>query len=69
VPPPRKIPQRTSAFGRLRGPITAMLAAEPGIPARQAWERLLDEHDADVAYATVRDYITRLRASTPGQET
>ena len=67
VPPPRKTPQRTSALDRLRDPIKALLTAEPGLPVRQAWERLLDEHDAGVSYATVRDYVTRLRAGTPGQ--
>jgi TniQ len=70
VPPPRKTPQRTSALDRLRDPIIAMLAAEPGLPVRQVWEQLLDQHDADVSYATVRDYAMRLRAAgTPDQET
>ena len=68
VPPPRKTPQRTSALGRLHDPIMAMLTAKPGLPVRQVWERLLDEHDAGVSYATVRDYVMRLRADTPGQE-
>jgi hypothetical protein len=44
-----------------------MLTTEPGMPIRQVWERLLDEHDGDVSYATVRDYLTRLRAGIPGQ--
>jgi hypothetical protein len=69
VPPPRKTPQRTSALDRLHDPIMAMLTAEPGLPVRQAWERLLDEHDVGVSYATVRDYVMRLRAGTPGQGT
>ena len=67
VPPPRKTPQRTSALDRLHDPITGMLTTEPGMPIRQVWEQLLDEHDADVSYATVRDYVTRLRAGIPGQ--
>jgi hypothetical protein len=67
VPPPRKTPQRTSALGRLHDPITGMLTTEPGMPVRQVWERLLDEHDAGVSCATVRDYVTRLRAGIPGQ--
>ena len=69
VPPPRKTPQRTSALDRLRDPIMTMLSAEPGLLVRQVWERLLDEHDAGVSYATVRDYVTRLRAGTPDQGT
>jgi hypothetical protein len=65
VPPPRRTPQRTSALDRLHDPIMAMLTAEPGLLVRQVWERLLDEHDAGVSYATVRDYVMRLRASIP----
>ncbi len=67
VPPSRKTPQRASALGRLHDPIMAMLTAEPSLPVRQVWERLLDEHDAGISYATVRDYVMRLRAGTPGQ--
>jgi hypothetical protein len=67
VPPSRKTPQRASALGRLHDPIMAMLTAEPGLSVRQVWERLLDEHDAGISYATVRDYVMRLRAGTPGQ--
>jgi hypothetical protein len=66
VPPRRKqVPLRGYTLDPLHEAITAMLAAEPGLPARHVWERLLDEHDADVSYATVRDYI-RLRAGIPG---
>jgi hypothetical protein len=67
VPPPRKTPQRTSALGQLHKPIIAMLTTEPGLPVRQVWERLLDEHDAGVSYTTARDYVMRLRAGVPGQ--
>jgi hypothetical protein len=69
VPPPRKTPQRTSALDRLHGPIMAMLTADPAVPVRQVWERLLDEHDAAISYARVRDYVTGLRAGLPGQGT
>lgn len=69
LPPPRKTPQRISVLDRLHGPIMAMLTAEPGLPVRQAWERLLDEHDAGASYATVRDYVMRLRAGIPDRET
>jgi hypothetical protein len=67
VPPPRKTPQRTAALDRLHDPIMGMLTAGPGMPIGQVWERLLDEHDAGVCYATVRDYVMRLRAGIPGQ--
>lgn len=68
VPPPRKQPpKRGYALDRLLEPITAMLAAEPGLPVRHVWERLLDEHDASISYATVRDYVIRIRTGIPGQ--
>jgi hypothetical protein len=67
VPPSRKTPQRTSALDRLHDPIMDMLTADPGMPVRQVWERLLDEHDAAISYARVRDYVTGLRAAAPGQ--
>jgi hypothetical protein len=46
-----------------------MLAAEPGLPVRRVWERLLNEHDTGVSYATVRDYVMRHRAGIPVQGT
>jgi hypothetical protein len=63
------MPLRRHALDRLHEPIAAMLAAEPGLPIPHIWERLLDEHDAAVSYATVRDYVTRLRAGIPDQGT
>jgi hypothetical protein len=70
VPPPRKPrSKRTYILDPLHEPITAMLAAEPGLPTMHVWERLLDEHDVDISYAAVRHYVMRLRADTPGQET
>ena len=38
-----------------------MLTTDPGLTVRQAWERLLDEHDAGVSYGTVSNYVTYLR--------
>jgi hypothetical protein len=69
VPPPRKTPRRTSALDRLHDPIMAMLTANPGLPVRQVWERLLYQHNASVSYAAVRDYVMRLRAGIPDQGT
>ena len=68
VPTPRKqAPLRGYALDSLHDPVMAMLTAEPGLPVRHVWERLLDEHDAAVSYATARDYVMRLRAGIPGQ--
>jgi hypothetical protein len=63
APPPRKPqPRRATAFDRLHEPIAAMLTSDPGLTILQIWERLTDDHEAAIAYATVRDYVvTRLR--------
>jgi hypothetical protein len=63
VPPPRKQPNRTSALDRLHDPIIAMLTAEPSLSYHQIWEHIVDDHDAEISYARVRDYIIGL----PGQ--
>lgn len=51
----------------LRPPIDAWLAEEPGIPAHKIWERLLDEHDAEIGYLSVNAYVTRHRARLIGK--
>lgn len=69
TPPPRK---RRSvrdhpALDPVRSAIDAMLeeydTQQPHQPptARLIWERLLDEHDATVSYATVQGYLARKR--------
>ncbi len=60
-PPPRKrLPARGApVLGPVRNLIDAMLTVEPQLAHWRIWERLLDEHDADVSYSTVRDYIVR----------
>jgi hypothetical protein len=62
APPPRKPqPRRATAFDRLHEPITAMLTSDPDLTILQIWERLIDDHEAAIAYPTVRDVVTRLR--------
>jgi len=62
APPPRKQPPpRATAIGHLHGQITAMLACEPQLTVRQIWERLLDDHDADIPYATVCYHVISLQ--------
>lgn len=63
TPPPRKqrIP-RTPALKGLGGFVEAMLNFDRNLTAWRVWERLLDEHDAEVSYSTVRDYLTRHRS-------
>jgi hypothetical protein len=69
TPPPRK--PRTvrdrPALDPIRSAIDAMLdeydalQADQPPTARLIWERLLDEHDATVCYATVQGYLARRR--------
>jgi hypothetical protein len=51
----------------LRPLIDTWLAEEPGLPAYQIWERLLDEHDAEISYLSVNAYVTRCRARSNGK--
>jgi len=49
----------------VRDLIDAMLAAKPDLAPWRIWERLLDEHDADISYSTVRGHIVRRRRRLP----
>lgn len=60
VPPPRKTPTRSSPVtGPLRGAMDEILRVDVDAPPKQRhtahriWERLVDEHDAQIAYRTV----------------
>ena len=69
VPPGRKRPEGRSApvLGRYRGLIDEWLIADQRAPrkqrhtAKRIWQRLVDEHGAQVAETTVRDYVRRRR--------
>ncbi len=60
-PPPRKPlpPRHAPALEPVRDLIDAMLAAKPDLAPWRIWERLTDEHDADISYSTVRGHIVR----------
>jgi transposase len=69
IPPPRKVPQRAAPrLGPGKAQIEAWLAAGRTAPrkqrhtARRIWQRLRDEHGADVAEGTVRAYVSQVRA-------
>lgn len=69
VPAPRKAPERPSPVMDRWGPIVdGWLVADKEVPrkqrhtARRIWERLVDEHDAEVAESTIRQYV---RAAKP----
>lgn len=64
VPPRRKTPVRASPrLGPCKAVIDEMLRADLIAPRKQRhtatriWNRLLDEHSAEVGYPTVRDYV------------
>lgn len=41
-----------------------MLDNQPDIRAGHVWERLIDDHDANVSYASVRAYVAKRRQQT-----
>jgi hypothetical protein len=45
----------------LRTHIDQMIAANPRVRITNIWEQLVDQHHAEVSYATVRDYVARQR--------
>jgi transposase len=71
VPPPRKpAPPRVSpALGPWKAVIDKWLAEDATAPrkqrhtARRVWQRLVEEHGADVGESTVRRYVTAVRAA------
>ena len=77
LPPPRRRPEgrRAPALGEYRALIDAWLEADLEAPrkqrhtAKRIWRRLVDEHGAEVAETTVRDYVRRRRRELgePGQ--
>lgn len=69
LPPERRSPEGRAApkLGPYREAIDAMLEADRSAPrkqrhtARRIWQRLRDEHGADVAEVTVRQHVARRR--------
>ena len=64
VPPERRTPERCSpVLGRWKEVIDQILADDRQAPpkqrhtSRRIWQRLRDEHGADVAESTVRAYV------------
>jgi transposase len=69
VPAPRKTPERDApALGPYKQIIRGWLEADQNLPrkqrhtARRVWQRLVEEHDADVAESTVRTFVAEVRA-------
>jgi transposase len=68
VPAPRKAPVRAApVLGAVTGWIDVMLAGDLDAPrkqrhtAKRVWDRLRDEHDAQVSYSYVAKYVGRRR--------
>ncbi len=68
VPPARKTPERESpTLGPWKDTIVAWLRADLAVPrkqrhtARRVWQRLVEEHGADVAESTVRPFVAAVR--------
>ena len=68
VPAPRKTPERPAPkMDEFKPVIDAWLEADRSLPrkqrhtARRVWQRLVDEHDADLGESTVRRYVKVVR--------
>ena len=75
VPPDRKVPVRAAPVREaVAGWIDEMLAEDLAAPrkqrhtARRIFERLVDEHDAQVSYSYVAKYVARRRAEIAAQD-
>lgn len=69
VPPARKVPERSApALGPWKALIRSWLVEDREVPrkqrhtARRVWQRLRDEHGAELAESTVRAYVAEVRA-------
>src|SRR5580658_8060809 len=72
IPPPRKVVERPApAIGPWKATIDAWLEADKSVPrkqrhtARRIWQRLVDEHGAEVAEGTVRRYVAKAKGRRP----
>lgn len=68
VPPPRKVVERPApVMDEFKAIIDGWLETDRSLPAKQrhtarrVWQRLVDEHDADVGESTVRKYVKVVR--------
>ena len=59
--PKAKKSQRNPILENLRHHIDGMITADPDVTVATIWQRLVDQHHAEVSYGTVRDYVARER--------
>lgn len=69
VPPARKVPEREStALGPWEATIRGWLKADLEVPrkqrhtARRVWQRLVEEHGAELSESTVRPFVAKVKA-------
>jgi transposase len=72
IPPPRKQSERAApALGSWKATIDGWLADDVDVPqkhrhtARRVWQRLVDEHGAEVSESTVRHYVAKAKGRRP----
>lgn len=72
IPPPRRVVERPSpAIGQWKETIDRWLADDKTVPkkqrhtARRIWQRLVDEHGAEVSETTVRRHVAKAKGRTP----
>lgn len=72
VPTPRKVAERPSpVLGPWKAVIDGWLADDADVPkkqrhtARRVWQRLVDEHDAQVSETSVRRYVAKAKGRRP----
>lgn len=75
VPPPRKTPERESPkLGPHVVTVRGWLVADLEVPkkqrhtARRVWQRLVDEHGADVAESTVREFVRQVKLELAAEQ-
>jgi len=74
VPPPRKVVERASPLlDEWKPTIDGWLEGDRDVPrkqrhtARRVWQRLVEEHDAQIGESTVRRYVAAWKATQPGK--
>ncbi len=72
IPPPRKTSERPApSLGPWKSTIDGWLEADHEVPrkqrhtARRVWQRLVNEHDAQVSESTVRAYVATVKGRRP----
>jgi hypothetical protein len=60
-PAGKQHPRRGTLLDQLQNHINALLEAEPDLASYCVWQRLIDEHHAEISYSTLRDHLAKHR--------